>query len=242
MEIALITGSNKGIGFETARQLGLQGKHILLAGRSLEKAQKAAAELQKAGVKAEALQLDITSEQQIRDAAEWVQKTYGKLDILINNAGVFPEYLQGMMDISRLSGEALAQTFQTNTLGPALMIRYFLPLLRQAAHGRIVNVSSTLGSHTNLSDPHSPFYGTQSVAYNASKAALNMLTIQVAKHLAGTQVRINSICPGWVRTDMGSEAAPRSVEEGVRIILKMSDTSADLPNGSFVDEQGVIAW
>jgi NAD(P)-dependent dehydrogenase (short-subunit alcohol dehydrogenase family) len=240
--IALITGANKGIGLETARQLGKTGVHVIIGARDAAKGRAAVESLQAAGLSAETIELDVTQEPSVKAAAQTIMQQHGKLDILVNNAGINPEFPQGLFGFEQLSLEALIQTYQTNVFGAFLAMREFLPLLRKSEAGRIVNVSSSLGSLTEQSNPTSPYYPVTTTAYNSSKAALNALTTQLAKQLGDTKIKVNSICPGWVQTDMGTDAAPRTVEEGARIILKLATIPQDGPNGGFFNEDGSIPW
>jgi NAD(P)-dependent dehydrogenase (short-subunit alcohol dehydrogenase family) len=240
--IALITGANKGIGFETARQLAKTGVHVLIGARDAAKGQAAVQTLQAEGLSAELLELDVTQEASVKAAAQSVTQRHGKLDILINNAGIHPEFPQGIFSFEQLPLDLLMQIYQTNVFGAFLAMHEFLPLLRKSDAGRIVNVSSSVGSLTEQSNPASPYYGITTTGYNSSKAALNALTIQLAKQLTDTNIKVNSICPGWVQTDMGTESAPRTVAEGVRIIMQMATLPQDGPNGGFFNEDGIIPW
>jgi NAD(P)-dependent dehydrogenase (short-subunit alcohol dehydrogenase family) len=241
-KIALITGANKGIGMETARQLAQKGIHVIIGARDAAKGQAAAQTLQAEGYKADFIPLEVSNEASVKQAAQTVSDRYGKLDILVNNAGINPEFPQGIFTFEQMPLEMLTQIYQTNVFGPFLAIREFLTILRQSEAGRIVNISSTLGSLTEQSNPESPYYAFNIVGYNSSKTALNALTVQLAKQLAGTNIKVNSACPGWVKTDLGSAAAPRSVEEGARIIIQLATLPNDGPNGGFFDEAGAIGW
>jgi NAD(P)-dependent dehydrogenase (short-subunit alcohol dehydrogenase family) len=240
--VALITGANKGIGLETARQLAQKGIHILIGARDADKGEAAAQQLQAEGYLTEFLLLDVTQPQSVRAAAQAVADKHGQLDILINNAGINPEYPQGLFTIEALPFELLMQIYQTNVFGAFLTTQAFLPLLRQSPAGRIVNTSSSAGSLAEQSDPSSLYYGINTLGYNASKTALNALTVQVAKQLSDSAVKINSACPGWVQTDMGTAAAPRTVAEGASIIIELATLPSDGPNGGFFNEDGMIAW
>jgi NAD(P)-dependent dehydrogenase (short-subunit alcohol dehydrogenase family) len=240
--IALITGANKGIGLETARQLAQKGIHVLIGARDAAKGQAAAQTLQSEGYKADFISLEVSNEESVKQAAQTVADRYGKLDILVNNAGINPEYPQGIFSFEQMSLELLMQIYQTNVFGPFLAIREFLPLLRKSEAGRIVNTSSSAGSLTEQSNPQSPYYPVNTAGYNSSKTALNALTVQLAKQLTGSNIKVNSACPGWVQTDMGSTAAPRTVQEGVRIIIQLATLPNDGPNGGFFNEDGLIAW
>jgi NAD(P)-dependent dehydrogenase (short-subunit alcohol dehydrogenase family) len=242
MTIALITGANKGIGLETARQLAQQGIHVLIGARDAAKGEAAAQQLQAEGYKADFIALDVSNEASIKQAAQTVGDRYGNLDILVNNAGIHPEYGQGIFSFEQMSLDLMMQIYQTNVFGPFMMIQAFLPLLRQSAAGRIVNTSSSVGSLTEQSNPESPYYPVNTAGYNSSKTALNALTVQLAKQLTGTNIKVNSACPGWVQTDMGSDAAPRTVSEGARIIIKLATLPNDGPNGGFFNEDGAINW
>jgi NAD(P)-dependent dehydrogenase (short-subunit alcohol dehydrogenase family) len=240
--IALITGANKGIGLETARQLAQQGIHVLIGARDRAKGEAAVTTLQAEGYSAEFLQIDVTQAESVRAAAQVVADKHGKLDILINNAGINPEYPQGLFAIENLPFELLLQIYQTNVFGAFLTTQAFLPLLHKSPAGRIVNTSSSAGSLTDQSDSTSPYYGINTLGYSSSKTALNAMTVQLAKQLANTSIKINSACPGWVQTDMGTAAAPRTVTEGARIITKLATLSTDGSNGGFFNEDGAISW
>ena len=240
--IALITGANKGIGLETARQLAQSGTHVIIGARDAAKGQVAVASLQAEGYSAEFILLDVTQAASVTQAAQTVMQKHGKLDILINNAGIHPEFSQGVFSIEQLSVELLMQIYQTNVFGAFVTIRAFLPLLRKSTAGRIVNLSSSLGSLTEQSDPTSTYYAFNIAGYNSSKTALNALTVQLAKQLAETNIKVNSACPGWVQTDMGTDAAPRTVAEGARIVVKLATLPQDAPTGGFFNEEGAIDW
>jgi NAD(P)-dependent dehydrogenase (short-subunit alcohol dehydrogenase family) len=240
--IALITGANKGIGLETARQLAQLGSHVLIGARDVAKGTAAVTTLQAEGYSAEFIQMDVTQAENIRAAARIVADKHGKLDILINNAGINPEYPQGLFAIENLPFDLLLQIYQTNVFGAVFTTQAFLPLLHKSPAGRIVNTSSSAGSLTDQSDPTSPYYGVSTMGYSSSKTALNAITVQLAKQLAGTSIKINSACPGWVQTDMGTAAAPRTVTEGAKIITKLATLPNDGSNGGFFNEDGAIPW
>ncbi len=242
MKIALVTGANKGMGFEVARQLGKQGVHVLLGSRDEAKGKAAIEKLKLENINAEYLALDMDNESSIKQAAEFVNTKYGQLDILINNAAINPEYPLGLLSFEALPTDVLTSIFNTNFFGPFITTREFLPLLKKSDEGRIVNVSSTLGSSTDQSRKDSHFYGINTLGYNTSKSALNALTVQLAKQIEGTNLKVNSVCPGWVKTDMGTDYAPKTVEQGVQKTLELATLSADGPNGGFYDENGAIAW
>jgi NAD(P)-dependent dehydrogenase (short-subunit alcohol dehydrogenase family) len=236
--ITLITGANKGIGFETARQLGAAGQHVIIGARDAAKGEAAAASLREAGYSVEAVQLDVTNAASIKAAAETITAKHGHLDVLVNNAGINIEF--GGTAPDTLTVDQLRETFETNVFGAFSVLQAFAPLLEKAK-GRVINVSSKLGSLTLQSDPTSDYYPFVMPAYNASKAALNGLTIAYSKAYAPKGISVASICPGWVKTDLGSDAAPREVDEGAGIIVKLA-TDATPSTGVYVDDDGTIGW
>jgi NAD(P)-dependent dehydrogenase (short-subunit alcohol dehydrogenase family) len=239
-KVALVTGANKGIGFEICRQLGKHGFTVALAARDERKGTDAAARLKGEGLDVHSIVLDVTNSASAETAARWLGDRFGRLDVLVNNAGVGFEFADGTKP-SQLKMETLRATYETNFFGAFAVIQHVLPLLRKHAPARIINQSSTLGSLGMSSDPGSPTYGTNLLAYNSSKTALNGLTLAFAKELAGDKISVNSVCPGWVKTDMGTDAAPRTVEQGAAIAVKLA-TMYDPPTGKFLDDRGEILW
>ena len=239
-KVALVTGANKGIGLEIARQLGGHGFAVVLAARDESKVKEAADRLRAEGLDAHAVRLDVTDPATAAAAATWLDGTFGRLDVLVNNAGVSAESASGTRP-SQLPLDTLRATYETNVFGVLTVVQALLPLLRKSAPARIINQSSTLGSLGTLSDPASPFYGVNVLAYNSSKTALNGLTVAFAKDLATDRIAVNAVCPGWVKTEMGGEGAPRSVEQGAAIAVKLA-TMADPPTGKFLDDAGGIRW
>ena len=239
-KVALVTGANKGIGLEIGRQLGGHGFRVVLAARDAAKVEEAASRLKGEGLDVHGVVLDVTDPIAAEAAARRVDEQFGRLDVLVNNAGVGPEFTSGVKP-SHLAMEMLRATYETNFFGAFAVIRAFLPLLRKSAPARIINQSSTLGSLGVLSDPGSPYYRNNLLAYNSSKSALNGLTLAFAKDLAGDRISVNSVCPGWVKTDMGSDAAPRTVEQGASIAVKLA-TMDSPPTGKFLDDAGEIPW
>ena len=243
-KIALITGANRGLGLETARQLGRSGVTTIIAGRDLAKAEEAATKLRREGLDAGSVQLDVGSRASVQAAVEHVQAQHGRLDILINNAGILPEATAGTDE--PLDLDMFTATYATNVFGAVSVIQQFLPLLRNSDAGRIVNVSSRMGSLTERSTPASPWYEVMVPAYISSKAALNAITVELAKLLRDTPIKVNSICPGWVQTDLGGPenraAAPMTAEQAAPIIVQMASIPDDGPTGQFVDRDGSVAW
>lgn len=243
-QVALITGANRGLGFETARQLGRGGVTVLVGARDTEKGEEAADLLRDGGIHAEALELDVTSRESVRAAAAQVAERYGRLDILVNNAGILPE-ATAQNRAQPIDLELFHRTFQTNLFGAVCVTQEFLALLRRSPAARIVNVSSTMGSLADQTNPASPYHGLVMPAYQTSKAALNGLTIALSKALAGTTVTVNSVCPGWVQTDLGGPAnraaAPTSAEEAARTVAEMA-RATNAGSGEFRDAAGTVPW
>jgi len=243
--IALITGAARGLGFEIARLLGQNGDRVIIATRDIAAGERATDILTAEGVEAETVTLDVTSPVSVRAAANGVRQRHGHLDLLVNNAGILPEATEIHEDVLDL--EMFRRTFETNLFGPVAVVECFLPLLlRSDLGGTIVNVSSTMGSLTDQLNPESPYYGVVVPAYQGSKAALNALTISLSKKLAETPVTVNSICPGWLQTDLGGPqnraAAPMTAIEGARIVVDRGCSPKAVGSGRFLDETGVVAW
>ena len=239
-KVALITGANKGIGFEIGRQLGKLGFAVVLAARDEAKVNAAADRLRAEGLDVQGVVLDVTDPSTAETAARWLDEKFGVLDVLVNNAGISREFGQGTRP-SELDLEALKATYETNVFGAFAVTKAMLPLLKKSSSARIINQSSTLGSLGVLSNPGGAWYGVNLLAYNSSKLALNGLTLALSKDLAGDRISVNSTCPGWVKTDMGSDAAPRSVEQGAAIAVKLA-TMDDPPTGKYLDDAGEIPW
>jgi NAD(P)-dependent dehydrogenase (short-subunit alcohol dehydrogenase family) len=244
-QIALVTGANRGLGLAVARRLGEAGATVLIGSRDATNAEHAAESLREAGLKAWPVTLDVTVEADVAAAAEQIEREHGRLDILVNNAGVLPEATAPDQE-RPLDLAMFRTTFDTNLFGVVAVTRAMLPLLRRSRVGRIVNVSTTMGSLTEQLDPRSPYFGLVVPAYQGSKAALNALTIALSKSLADTSILVNSVCPGWVQTDLGGPdnraAAPTSAEEAARIVTDMALLGADGATGTFVDAAGHVAW
>jgi NAD(P)-dependent dehydrogenase (short-subunit alcohol dehydrogenase family) len=234
--VALITGASKGIGFEIARQLGKQGIVILAAARDAQRGRKAADALRADGINAQALLLDVTIQSTIDAAATEVARVHGKLDILVNNAGILLD--RGAP--SECQVENLRQTLETNFVGLFAVSKAFLPLIRKSTAGRIVNVSSGLASLTNLSDPKR--YENRFLAYSASKAAVNTLTIAFARELADTPIKVNSVAPGYTATEMNNFSGPQTVEQGAVVPVRLATLGPDGPTGGFIDINGPVPW
>jgi len=251
-KIALITGANRGIGFEIARQLGRQGITVIVAARHPERGPEATARLAAEGLTAHSVHLDVTRAETIKAAAEQVERQFGRLDILVNNAGAAVDWTPQPTQPSQVGLDVARQAFEINFFGPLAVIQAFLPLIRRSPAGRIVNVSSTLGSITEISRPDSPFGAMVMPMYQASKSALNSLTALVAKELRETSIKVNSACPGWVDTDggvppwlraaLGGAGGAVPVEQGADTPVWLATLSEDGPSGGFFNSRKPVAW
>ncbi len=228
MKHALITGAYRGIGLEAARQIAKRDFHVFIAARHEDKGEAAAQKLRDEGLKASFVLLDVTDESAIRAAVEVVQKHTNSLDVLVNNAAVFP---RGDYDISTIPAQVLRESLETNAIGPLLVTQAFWPMILASESPRIVNVSSGAGRLYDM--------GAEMPSYGPTKTLLNALTRQFAG--LDERVSVNSICPGWVATDMGGENAPRGVAEGASIITKLATMDAP-PSGKFLNDAGEIGW
>ncbi len=240
-KVALITGANRGIGLETARQLGKLGVTILAAARELDKSEAAVAELKKEGIDARALKLDMSDPADYAAAAAKIEKEFGALDILINNAGVMLDS-RGGNETSVTSQEVLRKTFDTNFFAVVALTQALLPLIKKSAAGRIVNLSSILGSQTLHATKGSFIYDAKTFAYDASKAALNSFTIHLAHELKDTTIKVNSAHPGWVKTDMGGAGAMMEIEEGAKTSVELATLPEDGPTGGFIHLGKTLPW
>jgi len=236
--IALITGANKGLGFEIARQLGTKGVHIIVGARDAQRGAEAVTKLKTEGISAEAVQLDVAKPGDLA-ATRAVCDRHGRLDILVNNAGVMIEHGK---KASVVPIDLVRSTFETNFFGLVTLTQALLPYIRKSTAGRIVNHSSMLGSLTINADPNSGIGDFQLLGYNASKAAVNMFTIQLAAELAATPIKVNSAHPGWVKTDLGSDAAPMEVVDGAKTAVELALIGPDGPTGGHFHLGKSLPW
>ena len=243
-KIALVTGATRGIGLETVRQLAEAGVHTLLAGRSRDRAVAAALTLQGQGLPVEAIALDVTDAASIAAAVAEVEARHGRLDILVNNAGILLD--DPSLTVSGQSLETWRATFETNVFGLIAVTRGFLPLLHRSPAGRIVNVSSALGSLALHSDPSSFLYDFKLPAYNVSKSAVNAWTVQLAYELKDTPIKVNTLHPGYVKTDMNKDGEQQNgeleVPEGAQTSVRLALIDEDGPNGGFYYLDQVLPW
>ena len=240
-KVALITGANKGIGLETARQLGKLGITVLVGARDASKGEAAVAELKKDGVDARAVTIDVDKPSDYPAVAKMIEKDFGRLDILINNAGIMIDSRKGNQT-SKTSQDVLRKTFETNFFAVVGLTQALLPLLKKSLGGRIVNLSSVLASNTLHATPGSPVYDAKTFAYDASKAALNSFTIHLAHELKDTKIKVNSAHPGWVKTDMGGEGAMLEIDAGAKTSVQLATLQDNGPNGAFVHLGNPLPW
>ena len=240
-KIALITGANKGIGLETARQLGKQNIKVLVGTRDAKKGEAAARQLQDEGLDARSLTIDVADRKSVEQAAAEVEREFGRLDILINNAGVMID--DPKKKVSEQSLDIWRRTFETNLFGLIATAQAFLPLLRKSEAGRIVNLSSILGSITYHSTPGAPTYDFKvAPAYDVSKAAVNAYTVHLAYELKDSKIKVNAAHPGWVKTEMGGEGATMEIVDGAKTSVALATVGEDGPNGAYIHMGQPLPW
>jgi NAD(P)-dependent dehydrogenase (short-subunit alcohol dehydrogenase family) len=244
-KIAFITGGNRGIGFQTALELNRPGVKIVIGARDLEQGEAAVAKQRAAGVDSDVLQFDITKPGDAQAAYDYFNSRYGRLDILVNNAGIAGGTFPGTgpaHSAGEVPPELLHRIFDTNFFAQVALTNALLPLLRKSAAGRIVNLSSILGSLGLQADPVSPIYHAKSFAYDASKTALNAYTIHLAYELRDTKIKVNSAHPGWVKTDMGGDQAPMDLSEGAKTSVALATLPDNGPTGGFFHLGKPLPW
>jgi NAD(P)-dependent dehydrogenase (short-subunit alcohol dehydrogenase family) len=229
--IALVTGGNRGIGLELCRQLGQQRVRVIMGSRDLAKGIAAAAELKANGISVEPRQLDVANAQSIRECMNWMRREVGRLDILINNAGIMvdDDDADALEEV-----EIVRDTMQTNVYGPLLLSRLAIPIMKTRRYGRIVNLSSGMGSLSEM--------GAGYIAYRLSKAGLNVVTRVLAAETEGMGILVNSVDPGWARTAMGGKGATRSVEKSAETPIWLATLPDNGPTGGFFRDRRAIAW
>ena len=244
--VALVTGANKGIGHQIAKDLAARGMTVLVGSRDLGNGEGAAKGIEG---DAHALQLDVTDAASIAAAAERVRKDFGRLDVLVNNAGISHAGKPGTSldeivqegQVSAASRDEVRALFETNVFGVVAVTQAMLPLLREAPGGRIVNVSSSLGSLAATANPDNPVRSLYGI-YSATKTALNMLTVKLALELGETPIKVNAACPGYTSTDLNNFQGTRTVEEGAREPVRLALLGPDGPTGTYSDEDGPLPW
>ncbi|WP_297422384.1 SDR family oxidoreductase [Clostridium sp.] len=237
--IALITGANKGIGFETAKHLGSLGFEILVGSRDEERGKKALTQLAEEGIKSHLILLDVTKQGTIDDAKKQIEKEFDSLDVLINNVGIS---IDKSVSPSELELDVLKETFETNFFGMFAVTKAMLPLLKKSPGGRIVNLSSGLGSLYINSDPESEFYKYNLLAYQSSKTAVNALTVMLAKEYKNTTIKINAADPGFTATDLNGHRGYRTVQQAANVVVQLATLDENGATGGFFNENGVIPW
>ena len=233
--VALVTGANRGIGLEIVRQLSRAGLLTVLASRDVEKGRAAAAKLASEGIAPPAVALDVTDAGSILAAVDEVMRLFGRIDVLVNNAGILKEgFTAEETSVLEVSPDLVIETYLTNTVGPLRLIQAVVPIMQKGGYGRIVNLSSGAGQ---LADMRSGF-----PAYRMSKAALNALTRVTAAELGPKTIKINCMCPGWVRTEMGGPNATRTVEKGAETAVWLATLPDTGPTGGFFRDMQPIPW
>ena len=237
--IALVTGANKGIGLEVARQLGKAGHHVLLGARDEARGRAAAKTLQDEGIDVRFVTIDLSDTASLSAAAADIEANEGHIDILVNNAGVAiqGDGLPGSTDL-----DVVRRTFETNFFGTVAVTQALLPLVKKSSAGRIVNVSSGLGSIALNADPNWDYAAVKLIGYNGSKAALNMFTVLLAADLKDTGIKVNAVNPGYTATDLNGNSGHQSIEEGAAETVRMAQIPDDGPTGRFTSTEGVEPW
>jgi NAD(P)-dependent dehydrogenase (short-subunit alcohol dehydrogenase family) len=237
--IALVTGANKGIGREISRQLAGKGVLVLMGARDRERGEKAVGELRAQGLSVELVPIDVTSDSSVNQTAGEIERRHGRLDILVNNAGIAVDWYPP----SQLTVDAFQKTVETNVFGVFRVTKAMLPLLRKSKHGRIVNLSSGLGSLARNADPNNTLAARNMLlAYAASKAALNMMTIHFANELKGAGIKVNSANPGFTATDMNQHRGTRTVEQGAATPVRLAMLADDGPTAGVFSDDGADPW
>ncbi len=235
LRAAIVSGANRGIGTEIARQLARQGIMVAMGSRDLSKGKQAADVLRAEGLEPAVVELDVTDQQSVQNAVAETMDLFSRVDILINNAGILHDGAStDVTGVADVPPETVLQTYQTNVIGPLLLIQAALPIMREQGYGRIVNMSSGMGQFHEM--------GKGAPAYRLSKSALNALTRTTAAELGQTNIKVNTMCPGWVQTDMGGPNATRPVEKGAETAVWLATLDDDGPTGGFFRDKKPIAW
>ncbi|MFN8674170.1 MAG: SDR family oxidoreductase [Candidatus Sericytochromatia bacterium] len=230
-KVALVTGSNKGIGFEVVRQFAKKGYTVILTSRDEKKGQEAVTKLKNENLLVDYCVLEVSNSDSVTKAKNYIEEKYGKLDILVNNAGLLLDKNENVFTISE---DLIKETMETNFYGALKVTQAFIPLMKKNNYGRIVNVSSGMGQLSDM--------GGGYTAYRVSKTALNALTKIMANDLRGSNILINTMCPGWVKTDMGGASATRTTEKGAETIVWLSELEENSYSGAFFRDKKEIEW
>lgn len=235
LPVAVVTGGNRGMGLATCRALGEKGFHVVLTSRDLDSGKSAANALSDQGLSIEAVKLEVTNQVDIDGLAEYLRDEHGRIDVLINNAGILIDGdLNNPTSICDADVAIIRKTIEVNTIAPMMLIKALLPLMQMADYGRIVNISSGMGQLSDM--------GGQHPGYRISKTALNAVTAIFAAELKGSGITINAVCPGWVRTDMGGGNADRSVEQGIDTAVWLATSKDANQSGGFYRNRAIIDW
>lgn len=238
--IALVTGGNKGIGYEVARQLGAKGYTVILGVRDAGRGEAAAAKLREGGATIDVVALDLENADTATAAAKWIEEKYGVLDVLVNNAGIADMVDDGPPGVTNIA--TVRRVFETNFFGTLAVTQALLPLVKKSSAPRIVNVSSGLGSLAQNADWHWPYGAVKPLGYNGSKAALNMLSVQLAWELRDTNAKVNIADPGYTATDLNNHGGYQTIEEGSEAIVRLATLDANGPTGGYFDRNGRVPW
>ena len=236
---AVVTGANKGIGFEIARRLAAEGYRVFLGARDRGRGEAAAAKLRAQGLDTHWLELDVTDDRSAASAAEALAKDTGTLDVLVNNAGIAEGFgispLEEPIEITR-------KVYEVNVFGPIRVTQAFMPLLKASKAGRIVMMSSELGSIQSLLDPDNEFYAINALGYNSSKSALNAATVSIAKAAEPFGIKVNAADPGYTATEMNGNSGYRTVEQAAEVAVKLATLGEDGPTAGYFNHNGVLPW
>jgi NAD(P)-dependent dehydrogenase (short-subunit alcohol dehydrogenase family) len=244
-KVAFITGANRGLGLETARELAEKGVHVIIGSRTKAGGEEALKVLASKGLKANFVVFDVNNNDDHQYIYDHIQNQFGKLDILVNNAGIWIDPTSvgnGSNNTSTVSPKTIKETFDTNFFSVVTLTQTLLPLIRKSDAGRIVNLSSILGSLNLHSEKSSPIYNMKAFAYNASKVALNAFTVHLAHELKDTPIKVNSAHPGWVKTELGGVHAPMEVSEGGKTSAELALLDDHGPTGAFVHRGEYLPW
>jgi NAD(P)-dependent dehydrogenase (short-subunit alcohol dehydrogenase family) len=237
--VALVTGGNRGIGYAIGRNLAQRGITVILGVRDPNKGATACSRLQSEDLDVAFELLDVTDEGSLQTAVKHIQAQFDRLDILVNNAGILIDSVENALDVSQ---GTIEKTLQTNVVGPLMLCQNCIALMKVRGYGRIVNMSSTLGSLSEMVDPDSAYAGVGTPAYRLSKTALNAITTLIAKEVRDDNILVNSACPGWVRTDIGGDRAPLTPEQGADTPVWLATLPDGGPTGGFFRERTRIPW